>query len=346
MAAGARARFPLYDVHWPVAVVRKGQRGGETVRVGLADGRIMPLTARKGGSLRSLKLHDVVLVRVNEGNSKNKNSSANAELRIRPQVQGAAVVLENKTGRILAIAGGFSYPLSQLNRATQSVRQPGSALKPLTYLAALQYGLQPNTYVRDEAITFAPINGSLREQDYWTPKNYDGGASGVITLRKALEHSKNLATVNLLDGGIDATPQLSLDRVCALSVEAQLYKECARYYPFVLGAQPVRPIDLAAFFADSERGHARRLYDRGIERRGRGGLPPRAIADADRIGGPGLILSAQNHDAGRVAAWNRACHCRHGALCGGQDRNDRRRKRCLVCWLLQRRHDCSVGWLR
>jgi membrane carboxypeptidase/penicillin-binding protein len=246
------ARFPLYDVHWPVAVVldRGGQRGGgESLRVGLADGRILPLTARKGGSLRNLKLHDVVLVRVTEGNGKGKNSNLSAELRIRPQVQGAVVVLENKTGRILAMTGGFSYPLSQLNRVTQSVRQPGSALKPLTYLAALEKGLQPNTYVRDEEITLPPINGSLRERDYWSPKNYDGGTSGVITLRKALEHSKNLATVNLLDGGIDSTPQLSLDRVCALAVEAQIYKECARYYPFVLGAQPVRPIDLAAFFA-------------------------------------------------------------------------------------------------
>ena len=243
------ARFPLYDVHWPSAVVvEKGGRGGnDTFRVGLADGRIVPLTARRGGALRNLKLHDVVLVRVTDG--KGKNASAQAELRIRPQVQGAAVVLENRTGRILAMAGGFSYPLSQLNRVTQSVRQPGSALKPLTYLAALEKGLQPNTYVRDEEITLPPINGSLRERDYWSPKNYDGGSSGVITLRKALEHSKNLATVNLLDGGIDSTPQLSLDRVCALSVEAQIYKECARYYPFVLGAQPVRPIDLAAFFA-------------------------------------------------------------------------------------------------
>jgi penicillin-binding protein 1A len=254
------ARLPLYDVHWPSAIVveKSSPRGGEAIKVGLADGRVLPLSARKGASLRALKLHDVVLVRVADGRGNNANAKSksgsgggtgSAELRVRPQVQGAAVVLENKTGRILAMAGGFSYPLSQLNRVTQSVRQPGSALKPLTYLAALQKGLQPNTYVRDEEITLPPINGSLREQDYWTPKNYDGGSSGVITLRKALEHSKNLATVNLLDGGIDATPQLSLDRVCALSVEAQIYKDCARYYPFVLGAQPVRPIDMAAFFA-------------------------------------------------------------------------------------------------
>ena len=69
------------------------------------------------------------------------------------------VVLENKTGRILAMSGGFSYPLSQLNRATQAVRQPGSAIKPLSYLAALGKGLQPNTLVLDEPITLPPIGG-------------------------------------------------------------------------------------------------------------------------------------------------------------------------------------------
>ena len=136
---------------------------------------------------RGLKLHDVVLVRMTEAK---KGKKAQAELRVRPTVQGAVVVLENKTGRILAMAGGFSYPSSQLNRATQSARQPGSAFKPLTYLAALQKGLQPNTLVRDEPITLPPINGSAREQDYWTPKNYDSGSSGIVTLRQALENSK------------------------------------------------------------------------------------------------------------------------------------------------------------
>ncbi len=78
---------------------------------------------------------------------KGKAGSARPSCASGPTVQGAAVVLENKTGRILAMAGGFSYPLSQLNRATQAQRQPGSTLKPLTYLAALHKGLQPNTLV-------------------------------------------------------------------------------------------------------------------------------------------------------------------------------------------------------
>ena len=70
-----------------------------------------------------------------------------------------------------------------------------------------------------------------------------------MTLRQALENSRNLATVHLLEGGIESTPEASLDRLCALAMEAQIYRECVKYYPFVLGAQPVRPIDLAAFYA-------------------------------------------------------------------------------------------------
>jgi penicillin-binding protein 1A len=241
-------RLPLYDVHWSAAVVldRSG-KAGEGLRVGLADGRVLPLSVARASIHRALRSYDVVFVHVTDP----KGKSPRAELRVRPLVQGAALALENKTGRILAMAGGFSYPLSQLNRVTQSQRQPGSALKPLTYLAALQAGLQPNTLVRDEEITLPPMGGDrrARDQDYWTPKNYDGGSAGVVTLRRALENSKNLATVNLLEGGIDSDPERSFNRICGLALEAQIYRDCVRYYPFVLGAQPVRPIDLAAFYA-------------------------------------------------------------------------------------------------
>src|ERR1700761_1556028 len=88
-----------------------------------------------------------------------------ARLRVRPTVQGAALVLENKTGRILAMAGGFSYPLSQLNRTWQTQRQPGSAIKPLTYLTALQSGLQPNTLAPNQPLTLPPIGSSSISHD-------------------------------------------------------------------------------------------------------------------------------------------------------------------------------------
>src|SRR6266478_9331266 len=171
------ARMPLYDFHWTPAVVLEKPNGksSQAWRVGLADGRIVPLSLESAAAKRKLTIYDVVLVHLSEGKDK---TSTRAELRVRPVVQGAAVVLENKTGRILAMTGGFSYPLSQLNRATQAVRQPGSAIKPLSYLAALGRGLQPNTLISDDPITLPPIGtvgtGRVREQDYWTPKNYDG----------------------------------------------------------------------------------------------------------------------------------------------------------------------------
>src|SRR3954452_6175364 len=243
----ATARLPLYDVHCtPAIVVEKPGGGGkknEAWRVGLADGRVLPFSVDNAVAQRKLAVYDVVLVRVTDGKGK---AAARAELRVRPIVQGAVVVLENKTGRILAMSGGFSYPLSQLNRTSQAMRQPGSAIKPLSYLAALGKGLQPNTLVEDEPITLPPIGGG---RDYWTPKNYDGGSGNTLTLRAALENSRNLATVHLLAGGIEKKPEASLNRLCELAVEAQIYRECVRYYPFVLGAQPVRPLDLAAFYA-------------------------------------------------------------------------------------------------
>jgi penicillin-binding protein 1A len=239
------AHLMLYDVHWTPAIVTEvaGRKGG--LRVGLAVGRVLPLTVRFGRAESALKLYDVGYVKLIDGPNK---TPVRAELRVPPTVQGAAIVLENKTGKILAVTGGFSYPLSQLNRATQAQRQPGSSIKPLTYLTALQAGLQPNALIPDEPITLPPIGGG-QEKDYWTPKNYEGGSMGVLTLRRALENSRNLVTARLLDGGIDKNPAVSLKRVCDIALEARIYDECIPYYPFVLGAQPVKPIDLAGFYA-------------------------------------------------------------------------------------------------
>jgi penicillin-binding protein 1A len=263
------AHLPLYDVHWtPGVVVQKGdgRKGDGTIHVGLPDGRIVPLTTWTEAIRRDLSLYDIVYVNVVEASGGAGNSAAEgqvaprvttgaaAQLRVRPTVQGAALVLENKTGRILAMAGSFSYPLSQLNRTWQTQRQPGSTIKPITYLTALQKGLQPNTLVHDEPITLPPIGSGTdgrhaRDEDFWSPRNYGHSSGGIYTLRRGLEYSRNVITAHLLDGGIDAHPEKSLDDICATAVAAKIYTHCVRYYPFVLGAQPVRMIDLAAFYA-------------------------------------------------------------------------------------------------
>jgi penicillin-binding protein 1A len=281
--------LPLYDVHWTPAVVLQKATNSNGFRVGLPDGRIAPLSIWNATIKRSLNLYDVVYVNVvepkvsappknappknappknpasnqasNQTSSKNKPAAPQAQLRVRPTVEGAALVLENKTGRILAMAGSFSYPMSQLNRTAQTARQPGSAMKPLTYLTALQHGLQPNTLVLNEPITLPPIgvdgrdaisrayDGSARPEDYWSPRNAENDGGGVFTMREGLEFSINIVTAHLLDGGIDPEPERSLDDICATAVAAKIYPQCVRYYPFVLGAQPVRMIDLAAFYA-------------------------------------------------------------------------------------------------
>jgi penicillin-binding protein 1A len=268
-------KLPLSDVHWEPAVILEkggGKRGDGNIRVGLRDGRVLPLNAANWGAKRNLGLYDVVYVHLVEGKTVNKPENAGgaagavasvggrAEIRVRPTVQGAALVLENGTGRILAMAGSFSYFSSQLNRTSQSQRQPGSAMKPLTYLTALQAGLQPNTLVSDGPITLAPVgshhgrgatwqNSAQRDDYYWSPRNADGSMGGMFTMRRGLENSVNVVTAHLLDGGINADPEKSLDEVCATAVAAKIYPQCVRYYPFVLGAQPVRMIDLAAFYA-------------------------------------------------------------------------------------------------
>jgi penicillin-binding protein 1A len=95
----------------------------------------------------------------------------------------------------------------------------------------------------------APVGGWKRGAKAWSPKNYDARSSGLITIRQGLEHSKNLVTVRLLDGGIASEPEQSLRALCDLAKQAGLYDDCVPHYPFILGAQPVRLVDLAAFYA-------------------------------------------------------------------------------------------------
>ncbi len=247
------ARLPLYDVHWTPAIVvekagaRTTARSSGSASPTAASCRSWPGTPGSGAASSSTTWSTCA-----SREAKGK-TPARAELRIRPTVQGAALVLENKTGRILAMAGGFSYPLSQLNRATQAQRQPGSTIKPLIYLAALRKGLQPNTLVlrcADHAAADRRPAPTHARTDYWSPKNYDSGAVGRHDAApRAGEFEESRRPRSCSTAASSTAPEDSLDRICELAQEAQVYKECVRYYPFVLGAQPVRLIDLAAFYA-------------------------------------------------------------------------------------------------
>ena len=114
-----------------------------------------------------------------------------ATLRQIPQVQGALVSLDPRTGRVLAMVGGWSYEQSQFNRATQANRQPGSSFKPMVYLAALQQGVSPSQKFLDAPIIVDTPEGR------WRPGNYEGTFNGPTSLRVALEESLNLVTLRV-----------------------------------------------------------------------------------------------------------------------------------------------------
>ena len=111
-----------------------------------------------------------------------------------PEVGGGLVAMDPHTGRVLAVAGGFSFQISQFDRATQARRQPGSSFKPLVYSAALDNGYKPSSIILDAPIEIEQGPG----QDIWRPENYNRSQSlGPATLRTGIEKSRNQMTVRL-----------------------------------------------------------------------------------------------------------------------------------------------------
>lgn len=133
-----------------------------------------------------LKSGDIIYVSKAEGDSRYR-------LQQPPKLEGALVAMDPHTGRVLALAGGFSFAESEFNRATQAYRQPGSSFKPFVYAAALDNGYTPASVVLDGPLE-VDQGGSL---GVWAPKNYSGKFSGPSTLRYGIEQSRNVMTVRL-----------------------------------------------------------------------------------------------------------------------------------------------------
>lgn len=114
-------------------------------------------------------------------------------------LNGALITINPHTGEVLALIGGVNYQKSQFDRATQSKRSMGSGIKPFIYQIALNEGMNPATLIPDIRRKFLiDINETDDDEDkYWKPRNYENNALGLITLREALVHSRNLATINL-----------------------------------------------------------------------------------------------------------------------------------------------------
>lgn len=240
-----QAYLPLYDVRWEPAIVL-GADKKTGIQVGLKDGRVLPLRPWDGSRLPQLNYNDVVMTVLHE-----TKRGAYAELRFRPQVQGAAMVVENSTGRILALQGGFSYPLNQFDRAIRATRQPGSTMKPVTYLEVLQSGLQPNTLVMDQ-----PVSLQVSENKWWTPKNFDRNqVPRETTIRRGLENSLNQVTLEMLNqivrdnGQPGANQRASLDRVLNTIRECGISPNPENNFSTVLGTMEVSMLGMATCYA-------------------------------------------------------------------------------------------------
>ena len=136
----------------------------------------------------AFNLGDVIFV---SWETETNNQKGFWSLRQLPEVQGAFIVMEPNSGKVLAMQGGFSYAHSSFNRAMQAKRQPGSLFKPFVYLTALENGFYPNSIIVDAPIRVQQFNG------VWQPVNASKKWFGVAPLRKGLEHSRNLMTVRL-----------------------------------------------------------------------------------------------------------------------------------------------------
>jgi penicillin-binding protein 1A len=164
--------------------------------------------------------------------------SGQYRLRQIPEVSGAMVVMDPWTGRVLALVGGFSYDQSQFNRATQALRQPGSAFKPFVYAAALDNGYTPSTVVLDAPIEIDQGPGMAA----WRPENYEGKYYGPQTLRFGLEHSRNVMTVRLAQ-------DVGMPLIAEYAKRFGVYDDLPPYLSFALGAGETTVLRMTAAYS-------------------------------------------------------------------------------------------------
>lgn len=178
-----------------------------------------------------VKSGDVVMV---EAIADKKNEYI---LRQVPEIQGAIVVIDPHTGRVLATQGGWAYDSSEFNRATQADRQSGSAFKPFVYMAALDSGFTPSTLVLD-----APFVMEDRPGNVWRPTNYHDDYLGPTPLRVGIEKSRNLMTIRLAD-------HIGLEKVAEYAEKFGITENMPHYLSYSLGAGETTLLKLTTAYA-------------------------------------------------------------------------------------------------
>lgn len=236
----ATGQLPFADTHWARPVLKGGALGAFPRGMGdvLRPGEVVMVTRRAATAKRPARLL----------------------LRQIPNVQGALVSLDPRTGRVLAMVGGWSYRQSQFNRVMEAQRQPGSGFKPIAYLTAMEEDIPPDAMVLD-----APFVLNMGAAGQYRPGDYETGFLGPVPVHEALEQSLNLATLHL-------ARRVGLANIARNAVAFGVVKHMPLIYPAVLGALDTTVIKIAAAYASLDEGGklvTPVLIDTVADRRGR-----------------------------------------------------------------------------
>ncbi|NBX04291.1 MAG: penicillin-binding protein [Alphaproteobacteria bacterium] len=205
----------------------------------VADGVLGPAVSKPADIL---KLGDVVLVGpISEEQKKlvaGVDFKKTWDLQQIPEVNGAMVVMDPHTGRVLAMSGGYAYGSSDFNRATQAKRQPGSSFKPFVYAAGLENGFTPSTIILDAPVEMSQGVGLPT----WKPQNYHDEYLGPTTMRVGLEKSRNTMTVRLAQ-------MIGIDKVINVGKRFGIYENPPREFSIVLGAHETTLFKLTSAYS-------------------------------------------------------------------------------------------------
>ncbi|HTR51180.1 MAG TPA: PBP1A family penicillin-binding protein [Kofleriaceae bacterium] len=231
---------------------------GVTVDLGPKRLPLVEADARDAREWRSKKtsapmqLGDVLPVRLSD-------DGKSAVLAQRPALQGAMVVMDPHTGRVLALVGGYDWTASQFDRATQARRQVGSSIKPFIYTAALESGKTPVDHMRDGPFSVTTATG------VWTPANYDNKYLGDVTLMTAIAFSLNTISVQI-------AVAVGLDRIIEIMRGYGITSEIPRHISISLGTPDLTLLELAGAYAGIANGGRRvtpRFFDLVTDTSGR-----------------------------------------------------------------------------
>ncbi|SPV15432.1 1A family penicillin-binding protein [Burkholderia cepacia] len=169
-----------------------------------------------------------------------KNDAGKWSITQLPQVEGAFLSIVPQDGAIRSLVGGFDYNKNKFNHVTQAWRQPGSSFKPFIYSASLDKGLGPATVINDGPLYFSAAETGGQP---WEPKNYGGGFEGPMSMRTALQRSRNLVSIRILN---HIGTKYAQQYITRFGFDAERHPA---YLPMALGAGQVTPLQMAGAYS-------------------------------------------------------------------------------------------------